>query len=183
MSLKDAVSAINAKIQVAAVAATAEELAYLATAVERIGGRASIFEIDELATSQKQIMLEGFDEARASALLELTLNKTNSLTTVNSATLAGITAIAADRLAAENKIAADRLAAEESITNLRVIGQDAITTDNSLATTQIAATRSEALTALSAKQTEGLAAITASAETVTQQLFGQPGRLMFYSTF
>lgn len=183
MSLKDAVSAINAKIQVAAGGASAEELAYLATAVERIGGRASIFEIDELATSQKQIMLDGFDAARAAALSELTLNKTNSLTAIDSVTNLAVTAIAADRLAAENKIAADRLAAETSLNNLRIIGQDAITTDSAEAQAEIGVDRALAISEISSATTSSLAQITASAEQVTQQLFGQPGRLMFYSTF
>ena len=46
--LRDAVRAIKAKIETAAEIATPEELAYLGTAIDRIGGRATVLEVEEM---------------------------------------------------------------------------------------------------------------------------------------
>ncbi|MEG2004897.1 MAG: hypothetical protein RR014_02570 [Bilophila sp.] len=46
--LRDAVKALKQKIQTAADSASPEELAYLGAAIDRIGGRATVLEVEEM---------------------------------------------------------------------------------------------------------------------------------------
>ena len=46
--LRDAVKALKQKIKDSAGSATPEELAYLGTAIDRIGGRATVLEVEEI---------------------------------------------------------------------------------------------------------------------------------------
>lgn len=161
MSLKDAVSAINAKIQAAAGSASAEELAYLATAVERIGGKVSVFEIDEMATSLKEGMFTGFETAKQTAIAELNTNNVAGMAAVTLAVNTGIAAIASDRLSAINKVALDKADA----------------------TSSIATGKNAATLAIATERTNSLAALASASAQATAALVGQPGRLMFYSTF
>ena len=67
--LRDAVRAIKAKIETAAEIATPEELAYLGTAIDRIGGRATVLEVEEMGDVKMAEM-----SAHANAVESATLN-------------------------------------------------------------------------------------------------------------
>lgn len=51
--LREALRALKAKIETAAAFATPEELAYLGTALERIGGRATLLEVEDIGDQKK----------------------------------------------------------------------------------------------------------------------------------
>ncbi len=63
--LRDAVRAVKLKIQSAAASATPEELAYLGTAIDRIGGRATLLEVEELGDIKIREILEATADATA----------------------------------------------------------------------------------------------------------------------
>ena len=168
--LRDAVRAIKAKIETAAEIATPEELAYLGTAIDRIGGRATVLEVEEIGDIKK-------DEITAHALA------------VETATINTITAT---RTAAENTITATRTAAEASVTQtqtaaLAVLAQtqtSTVATVNTAAQTaiqQATASRDQTVTATQtaaqqatvaaqAAASQAVAAAQAAAHSVTQQL-------------
>jgi hypothetical protein len=53
LALRDAIAAVKNKISSAAADATPEELAYLGTAIDRIGGRATVLEIEQMGDTIK----------------------------------------------------------------------------------------------------------------------------------
>ncbi len=53
LALRDAITAVKNKISSAAADATPEELAYLGTAIDRIGGRATVLEIEQMGDAIK----------------------------------------------------------------------------------------------------------------------------------
>lgn len=53
LALRDAITAVKNKISSAAADATPEELAYLGTAIDRIGGRATVLEIEQMGDTIK----------------------------------------------------------------------------------------------------------------------------------
>lgn len=63
--LNTAIVAINDKIAASAAGATAEELAYLGTALDRIGGRATVYEVVTAGEAKKAELTEA-----AEALLQ-----------------------------------------------------------------------------------------------------------------
>ena len=54
LALRDAIAAVKNKISSAAADATPEELAYLGTAIDRIGGRATVLEIEQMGDAIKE---------------------------------------------------------------------------------------------------------------------------------
>ena len=54
LALRDAITAVKNKISSAAADATPEELAYLGTAIDRIGGRATVLEIEQMGDTIKE---------------------------------------------------------------------------------------------------------------------------------
>jgi hypothetical protein len=157
MSLKDAVTAINAKVQAAAANASAEELAYLATAIERIGGRVSVFEIDDIATSSKATLVSGIatQTQTSTAAIEATA------ASANAGIAASITAMNSTRDAAVTLVANTR--------------DSAVTTVNT--------TRDSAVVTINNTKDASVAAVTAVSTAAIHQAIGLPGRLMFYTTF
>ena len=53
LALRDAITAVKNKISSAAADATPEELAYLGTAIDRIGGRATVLEPEQMGDTIK----------------------------------------------------------------------------------------------------------------------------------
>lgn len=97
--LRDAVRAIKAKISAAADQASPEELAYLGTAIDRIGGRATLLELEDLADALK---------AEVTALVEA--ERATLTTDVDGIVAAGIATITASRDGATADIQAARVA-------------------------------------------------------------------------
>ena len=94
MLLRDAVRAVKLKIQAAAASASPEELAYLGTAIDRIGGRATLLEVEELgdikiqetheaAMDVRAQVLAGIAVAKDSAIAEFTQTKEECVDTIN----------------------------------------------------------------------------------------------------
>jgi hypothetical protein len=63
--LRDAIKALKQKIQTSASTATPEELAYLGTAVDRIGGRATVLEVEEIGDIKMQELTDLYDQLSA----------------------------------------------------------------------------------------------------------------------
>lgn len=179
--LRDAVRAIKAKIETAAEIATPEELAYLGTAIDRIGGRATVLEVEEMG-DVKMAELSAHANAVETATLD-TLATTADVAIAN---------VSATKAAAESAITATKTAAETSVTQtkntaLAVMAQtetSTVATVNAAAQTaiqQTASSRDQAIastqtavdTAVSTAQQAADAAIAtaqAAANSITQQL-------------
>ncbi len=83
--LRDAVRAIKAKIETAAESATPEELAYLGTAIDRIGGRATVLEVEEVGDLK---MAELTAHAEAVATVTMATVQAASQAAIDAAVLA-----------------------------------------------------------------------------------------------
>ncbi len=154
--LRDAVRAIKAKIETAAEIATPEELAYLGTAIDRIGGRATVLEVEEMGDIKMAEM-----SAHANAVESVTLD------TIATAADVAITNVTATKTAAEAAITATKSAAETSVTQtkdaaLAVMAQTAIQ--------QAASSRDQAIAATQSAADAAVATAQAAANSVTQQL-------------
>ena len=102
MLLRDAVRAVKLKIQAAAADATPEELAYLGTAIDRIGGRATLLEVEELGDIKGREIADA-----ASQMLEQALG---SLASANQEAIAEFTNVTSQ--AKETAVAAVTEAAQ-----------------------------------------------------------------------
>ena len=65
LALRDAITAVKNKISSAAADATPEELAYLGTAIDRIGGRATVLEIEQMGDTIKEEVATIIDQVKA----------------------------------------------------------------------------------------------------------------------
>ena len=65
LALRDAITAVKNKISSAAADATPEELAYLGTAIDRIGGRATVLEIEQMGDTIKEEVNSIIDGVKA----------------------------------------------------------------------------------------------------------------------
>lgn len=65
LALRDAITAVKNKISSAAADATPEELAYLGTAIDRIGGRATVLEIEQMGDTIKEEVSSIIDGVKA----------------------------------------------------------------------------------------------------------------------
>lgn len=188
--LRDAVKSIKAKIETAATTATPEELAYLGTAIDRIGGRATVLEVEEMG-----------DVKMAEISAHASLVETATLNTIATAADVAIANVQATKTAAESAITATQTAAEASVTQtksaaLAVMAQTEISTVatvNSSAQTaiqQVAVSRDQAIATSDAHKAEivaastafkeqALADVAAAANTVTQQFVFGP-KSFFY---
>ena len=161
MSLKDAVKNLNTKIANAANSATAEEIAYLATAVERIGGRVSVFELADFADDKKVELSSSLDTAKALAVAAINANKDARLAELVTLRDQAISAMTTTKNDSQAALVATSKASAELVT----------TTKTTAETTMLAA------------KDASLAAVTAAATTALAQILGQRGRMMFFSTF
>lgn len=168
--LRDAVRAIKAKIETAAEIATPEELAYLGTAIDRIGGRATVLEVEEMGDIKMAEM-----SAHATAV------ETATLDTIATAADVAIANVTATNTAAESSITATKTSAEASVTQtknaaLAVMAQtetSTVATVNAAAQTaiqQTASSRDQAIAATQSAADQAVATAQAAANSVTQQL-------------
>ena len=81
IDLKNAIVAIQDKIANSAGVATAEELAYLGTAIDRIGGRATVYDVVEAGELVKDEIVSLGDTLKS----EITLDVTTKLNTATAA--------------------------------------------------------------------------------------------------
>jgi hypothetical protein len=77
--LRDAIGAIKDKAVSAAQTATSEDLAYISTALEKLGGNASIIEIEDFANSKKDALQATYN-GLLSSLGELVDSTSDTLT-------------------------------------------------------------------------------------------------------
>jgi hypothetical protein len=168
--LRDAVRAIKAKIETAAAVASPEELAYLGTAIDRIGGRATVLEVEEIGDIKMAEI-----SAHAGAV------ETATLETIATSADVAIANVNATKTAAANTITATKTAAETSVTQTKdaaiaVMAQtetSTVATVNAAAQTAIqqsAASRDQAIAATQTAADAAVATAQASANSVTQQL-------------
>ena len=168
--LRDAVRAIKAKIETAAKIATPEELAYLGTAIDRIGGRATVLEVEEMGDVKMAEL-----SAHANSV------ETATLDTIATGADVAIANVNATQTAAENTITATRTAAEASVTQtkdtaLAVMAQtetSTVATVNAAAQTaiqQAASSRDQAIAVTQSAADQAVATAQAAANSVTQQL-------------
>jgi hypothetical protein len=158
--LRDAVKAIKQKVQNAAADSTAEELAYLATAVERIGGRGSLLEMEELGDV-----------------------KMAEFTVLAGQTQKGVTdAIEAKRVATETSINTTTTAANQSMNDTKAAAVQTVNTTVTNGQKAINDTRDAAVTTMADKQTSTIAAVTKAANdaaTAANNLVLTPAKLFF----
>lgn len=146
--LRDAVRAIKAKIETAAEIATPEELAYLGTAIDRIGGRATVLEVEEMGDIKMAEM-----SAHANAV------ETATLDTIATAADVAIANVTATKTAAESSITATKTSA---VATVNAAAQSSIQ--------QAASSRDQAITATQSAADQAVATAQAAANSVTQQL-------------
>jgi len=168
--LRDAVRAIKAKIETAAGVASPEELAYLGTAIDRIGGRATVLEVEEMG-----------DVKMAEISAHVSLLETATLETLATSAQVAMANVTATKTAAENAIIATQSAAETSVTQtkeaaLAVMAQtqtSTVATVNAASQTaieQTASSRDQAITATQIAADQAVATAQGAANSVTQQL-------------
>jgi hypothetical protein len=168
--LRDAVRAIKAKIETAAEIATPEELAYLGTAIDRIGGRATVLEVEEMGDIKMAEM-----SAHAQAV------ETATLDTIATAADVAIANVTATQTAAEAAITATKTSAETSVTQtknaaLAVMAQtetSTVATVNAAAQSaiqQTASSRDQAIAAVSSAADQAVATAQAAPNSASHQL-------------
>lgn len=146
--LRDAVRAIKAKIETAAEIATPEELAYLGTAIDRIGGRATVLEVEEMG-----------DVKMAEITVHAEAVETATLDTIAQSADVAITNVTATKTASEAAITATKTAAEASVTQ---------TKDAALAV--MVQTETSTVATVNAAAQSAIQQAAAAANSVTQQL-------------
>ena len=156
--LRDAVRAIKQKILTGADTATPEELAYLGTAIDRIGGRATVLEVEEMGDIK---------------IAEIT----EHANTVEQATIAAITAT---KDAAEASITATKDAAIASVNAAKNAAITEANANRDAVIAQTTAHKDAVIAESNAFKNQALADVAAAANTVTQQfVFG--ARAYFYA--
>lgn len=157
--LRDAVRAIKAKIETAAEIATPEELAYLGTAIDRIGGRATVLEVEEMGDVKMAEMSE-----HAHAVESATLD---TIATSADVAIANVTATktAAESSVTQTKEAALSVMAQTETSTVATVNATAQT-----AIQQSASARDQAIAATQSAADQAVATAQAAANSVTQQL-------------
>lgn len=188
--LRDAVRAIKAKIETAAEIATPEELAYLGTAIDRIGGRATVLEVEEMGDIKIAELTEHAGAVEAATLDTLVTAADVAIANVTATKTAAQAAIAQTQADAEAAITQTKdaalavMAQTETSTVATVnaatqtaIQQAAASRDEAIATTD--AHKAEVVAASTAFKEQALADVAAAANTVTQQFVFGP-KSFFY---
>lgn len=168
--LRDAVKAIKGKIEIAAGNASPEELAYLGTAIDRIGGRATVLEVEEIGDIKIAEIT-----AHAAAV------ETDTITTITATQDAAEASVAAKQAATDQYISTAQTTAQTAIAKtksdaLAVMSQtetSAVATVNDAAQTAIqqsASARDQAVATAQAASDQAIATAQAAANSVTQQL-------------
>lgn len=114
--LRDAVKSIKGKIITAATTASPEDLAYLGTAIDRIGGRATVLEVEETGDI---IMQELTDHGAAV--------EAATIASINATRDAAQAAVTDTKTAAEKSITDTKTAAVKTMTDTQTATTDAVT--------------------------------------------------------
>ena len=157
--LRDAVRAIKAKIETTAEIATPEELAYLGTAIDRIGGRATVLEVEEMG-----------DIKMAEMSAHATSVETATLDTIATAADVAIANVSATKSAAESSITATKTAAEAVMAQTETSTVATVNAAAQTAIQQAASSRDQAIAATQSAADAAVATAQAAANSVTQQL-------------
>ena len=157
--LRDAVRAIKAKIETAAEIATPEELAYLGTAIDRIGGRATVLEVEEMG-----------DVKMAEMSAHATSVETATLDTIATAADVAIANVSATKSAAESSITATKTAAGAVMAQTETSTVATVNAAAQTAIQQAASSRDQAIAATQSAADAAVATAQAAANSVTQQL-------------
>ena len=144
----DVVCVIKAKIETAAEIATPEELAYLGTAIDRIGGRATVLEVEEMG-----------DIKMAEISAHATSVETATLDTIATAADIAIANVTATQTAAESAITETKTAAEASVSQTK-----------NAALAVMAQTETSTVATVNAAAQTAIQQAAAAANSVTQQL-------------
>lgn len=179
MSLKDAVSNLNAKIASAAGGATAEEVAYLATAAERIGGRVSIFELAEFADEKKAELTEAMTAASVKAVAAIDSVKDTRIAEIKTERDRVLAAVAVATSDAQHAIDDTAVTAQATINAVKA---NVVKSVNDSAT-GLGAIKTSVEASINAVKDSALSDLSAAAAAVVANGFGQRGRLSFYTTF
>lgn len=117
--LRDAVKAIKQKITSSAATATPEELAYLGTAIDRIGGRATVLEVEEMGDIKIAEITEHAQAVETAAINTITATKNSAEASIESTKTTAIASVNAARDAAINAANSNRDAVIAAATNFR----------------------------------------------------------------
>lgn len=167
--LRDAVRAIKTKIGVAAETATPEELAYLGTAIDRIGGRATVLEVEEMGDIKIAEITEHAASVESQTIASITATKE-----------AAEASVTATKEAAEAYIVATRNAAQAEIDATKVSAVNTVNAARDAAVSTANTNRDAVIAEVNAFKEAALADVAAAAGSVTQQLvFG--ARAFFYA--
>ena len=77
MALQDAIHAVYSKVQTDLTSATPEELAYLTTSLEKIGGRATVYDVIEVGETKKTEI----EEVATQALIDINADTAEAIST------------------------------------------------------------------------------------------------------
>lgn len=148
-SLLTAIQAVKDKIALSAGTATPEELAYLGTALDRIGGRATVYEVAEMGDAKK---------AELTALAEQLASAINTDTTAElAAFVADVDAKIASMTQSANTLVATSI---QNITDTKNAAEAYITDVKNAATGYASTTLTQTTAAIDASKNSALAAVT-----------------------
>lgn len=168
--LRDAVRAIKAKIETAAGIATPEELAYLGTAIDRIGGRATVLEVEEMGDVKMDEMKVHANALESATIASITTTKDAAITNVASTKQAAESAITATKTAAETSVTATRDAAVAVMQQTETSAVASVHSAAQTAIQQSATARDQAVSTVQSAADAALATAQSAANSVTQQL-------------
>ncbi|MDP1605646.1 MAG: hypothetical protein Q8L93_03225 [Rhodocyclaceae bacterium] len=156
--LRNAVRAIKEKIISGASTATPEELAYLGTAIDRIGGRATVIEVEDVGDLQKAEITTHGEQVRTAAIASITATRTTAEATITQT-----------RTTAEASVSQT---GTTTIASVNTASNAAITAANANRDTVISQTnthRDQVIAQTNTFKNQALADVAAAANTVTQQ--------------
>lgn len=178
--LRNAVRAIKEKIISGAATATPEELAYLGTAIDRIGGRATVLEVEEMGDIKIAEITEHAQAVETETINTITETKNSAEASITATKNSAEASIESTKTTAIASINTTKNAAATEIESIR---SSAIASVNTAKTTAIAeanANRDAVIAAATSFKNQALADVAAAANSVTQQfVFG--ARAYFYA--
>ena len=119
IDLKNAIVAIQDKIATSAGIATAEELAYLGTAIDRIGGRATVYDVVETGELVKDEIVSLGDTVKSGITLDVTTKVTTATATVDNILANMVNSASATEVTTIKNIVDAKDSAELYITTLK----------------------------------------------------------------
>ena len=127
--LRDAVKSIKGKIITAATSASPEDLAYLGTAIDRIGGRATVLEVEETGDIIMQELTDHGAAVEAATIASLNATRDAAqaaVTDTKDAALSTMTteknkAVATAQAASQNAINDSQAASYEAIARMQAV--------------------------------------------------------------